>query len=71
MDILRRYLEQEKAKKGTFSSNNTKKAIEIQELDIEAFLSDYTKRHSPQDFKDSTPRYKLTSELRKDLKKYL
>ncbi len=78
MDLLRRYLEEEKTKNVNINTKKSKLpkglqkyTAELQDLDIDAFLYDYQKRHSPQSLKDATPKYQMTEDLMRDIKNYL
>jgi hypothetical protein len=58
MDVLRRYLEAEKRKNPSQLRSKLLKDSPIQlDLEIETFLKDFSKRHSPKNFKDQTPRF--------------
>ena len=56
MDILRKYLEAEKRKNPSQLRLIKDSPIQI-EAEIETFLRDFSKRHSPKNFKDKTPRF--------------
>ena len=56
MDILRKYLEAEKRKNPSQLRLLKDSPIQL-EAEIETFLRDFSKKNSPKNFKDQTPRF--------------
>jgi hypothetical protein len=62
MDVLRRYLEIEKSKNGESCKSKLPKALRNEnnsalDIDVEIFLENYNKKHSPKYTKDPSPKF--------------